>query len=275
MGDGASDCNRHPLLWSNKPPQKVMHPPLKLTSSLCIRGWCSLVYRHLSCMGQVTSPTPCKPTSMGGETKMTPQENNGSTVTQWPTSETSLGLIKRKLWLLPWMSAGAPHWGWVKTLGNVMWQWTSEGTHMCVRGSDVNAHWCQEIVNPKIDTATHWTGSLLARPNKEGGVKWVCTPPCQEEGWAWLPPWHGILPPTQRGTLATHWGVASYPPSKTTKNWIQQRNQNWQPEHKDVLTKRWGWLDKPWGITQVIGLNSPQIIIPTKLWTVIDSIVIY
>ena len=54
-----------------------------------------------------TSPTPCKPTSMGGETKMMPPENNGSVVTQWPTSETSLGWIKRKLQLLPWTSARA------------------------------------------------------------------------------------------------------------------------------------------------------------------------
>ena len=54
-----------------------------------------------------TSPTPCKPTSMGGEMKMMPQENNGSVVTQWPTSKTSLGWIKKKLRLLPWTSAGA------------------------------------------------------------------------------------------------------------------------------------------------------------------------
>ena len=52
-----------------------------------------------------TSPTPCKPTSTGGETKMMPQENNGSVVTQHPTRETSLGWIKRRLWLLPWMSS--------------------------------------------------------------------------------------------------------------------------------------------------------------------------
>ena len=32
------------------------------------------------------------------------------------------------------------HQGWVKTLGNVMWQWTSEGTCTCGRGSDINAH---------------------------------------------------------------------------------------------------------------------------------------
>ena len=54
-----------------------------------------------------TSPAPCKPTSKGGETNMMPQENNGSVDTQQPTSKTSLGWIKRKLWLLPWISAGA------------------------------------------------------------------------------------------------------------------------------------------------------------------------
>ena len=62
---------------------------------------------HLA-QDRCTSPTPCKPTSMGGETKMMLQENNGSVDTQWPTSETSLGWIKRKLWLLPWRSATAP-----------------------------------------------------------------------------------------------------------------------------------------------------------------------
>ena len=38
-----------------------------------------------------TSPTPCKPTSMGGEMKMTPQEKNGRVVTQWPTSKAFIG----------------------------------------------------------------------------------------------------------------------------------------------------------------------------------------
>ena len=54
-----------------------------------------------------TSTNPHKPTSTGFETKMMPQENNSSVITQHPTSKTSLGWIKRKLWLLPWMSAGA------------------------------------------------------------------------------------------------------------------------------------------------------------------------
>ena len=67
------------------------------------------------------------------------------------------------------------HQRWVKTLGKVMWLWTSEGTHMCGRGNDIKAHWCQQIVDPKMKTTTHQTGSQLARPNK-GGVKWVSIP---------------------------------------------------------------------------------------------------
>ena len=47
-----------PVLQSDKPVWKVMHPPPKLTSSCHIRGWCSLVYRCLSCMGQVYQPHP-------------------------------------------------------------------------------------------------------------------------------------------------------------------------------------------------------------------------
>ena len=53
-----------------------------------------------------------------------------------------------------------------KTLCKVMWLWTSEGTHMCGGGSNINSHWCWQIVNPKIDVTTHQTGSWLARPNK-------------------------------------------------------------------------------------------------------------
>ena len=53
------------------------------------------------------SPTPCKTTSVGGETKWMPQENNSKAVTWQPTSKASLGWISRKLWLLPWMSTEA------------------------------------------------------------------------------------------------------------------------------------------------------------------------
>ena len=55
------------------------------------------------CMGichaqnRCTSPTPCKTTSIGGETKLMPQENNGKVVTQQPTSKAFLGWISGKL----------------------------------------------------------------------------------------------------------------------------------------------------------------------------------
>ena len=66
-----------------------------------------------------TSPTPHKPTSTGGESKMTPQESIGSVVTQCPSSKTSLWWINGKLWILPWMSTGAStEDGWIP---QVMW----------------------------------------------------------------------------------------------------------------------------------------------------------
>ena len=77
-----------------------------------------------------TSPTPHKPTSMGGEIEMMPQENIGSAVTQCPASKTSLGWINWKLWHLPWMSTGAStEDGWRP---QVMWHgcWC-QGEHMC------------------------------------------------------------------------------------------------------------------------------------------------
>ena len=54
-----------------------------------------------------TSPTPCKTTSIGNEMKLTPQENNGKAVTQWPTSKASLGWINGKLQLLQLTSTRA------------------------------------------------------------------------------------------------------------------------------------------------------------------------
>ena len=50
---GASNHTWHPLLQSDEPMWMVMSPPLKLTSSHCIRDWCSLVYGQPSYKGQV------------------------------------------------------------------------------------------------------------------------------------------------------------------------------------------------------------------------------
>ena len=75
---------------------------------LCIlyQNWLLLVTSEVGvplCIGvhhtwdRCTSPTPCKPTSMGGEIEMMPQENIGSAVTQSPASKTSQGWINGKL----------------------------------------------------------------------------------------------------------------------------------------------------------------------------------
>ena len=49
-----------------------------------------------------------------------------------------------------------------------------------------------------------------------------------------------MLPPTRRGTLTTCRGMALYPPLKMMKNENEQGNQNWQPEHEDVLPHKKG-----------------------------------
>ena len=161
------------------------------------------------------------------------------------------------------------HWTRVKTLGNVMWPWTSEGTCTCGRGSDINAHWCWWVVNLKIDVTTHWTGSWLARPNKEG-MKQVSTPPCQEEGWAciYLPDAEyshthkeGPSPPIEGWFHTLHW-----------RWWNTKINKKPKTNSQSMRTcspKDGGWwLDNPQGITWVTGMNSPQIITPQnfELW---------
>ena len=54
-----------------------------------------------------TSPTSHKPTSIGSEEKMMPQEDSGSADTNCPASKSALGWINGKLRLLLWTSAGA------------------------------------------------------------------------------------------------------------------------------------------------------------------------
>ena len=85
-----------------------MSPPPKPTSSCCIRGWHSLVYGQLSYMGQVYQPHPtCKTTSVRGDEKRMPREENGKVVTQRPTCKASLGWKNGMLWLILWTSTGA------------------------------------------------------------------------------------------------------------------------------------------------------------------------
>ena len=85
-------------------------------SGILHRNWLLLIVSEVGvplCIGvhdaqdRCTNPTPHKPTSKGSEGRMMPQENSGWAVTQCLSSKTSLGWINGKLWLLPWMSAGA------------------------------------------------------------------------------------------------------------------------------------------------------------------------
>ena len=99
-----------------------------------------------------TSPTTVKPTLRGSDSDATPQENSGLVITQCQARKTSLGWINMKLWLLPWMSTGAS---------------TEDG-------------W-------RLQVTCSWSGWLimeLSHSSKTiGGMKWVCTHPCQVLQW--------------------------------------------------------------------------------------------
>ena len=82
MGGGASDCDRCPLLQSDKPYGRshILHQNrLLLIASEVGIPLCIGIHHAWD---RDNSPTPWKPTSMGGEMKRMPQENNGSADTQ-------------------------------------------------------------------------------------------------------------------------------------------------------------------------------------------------
>ena len=189
-----------------------------------------------------TSPTQHKPTSMGDEIEMTPQENIGSAVTQCPASKTSLGWINRKLWLLPWTSTGtSTEDGWRPQV-SVTWLLMSRGTHAFCWGNDVAAHRCHQIVNLETNATTHGTGSWLARPNMAGVMGKY--PSVSGRGMSrCLPCWCGILPSIWRETLAMSRGLASYPHS--TRNNDNHKNQSWQQPNSNHPTA-WAWGHAHW-----------------------------
>ena len=97
----------HPTKWQTNMDGHESPPPLKLTPSHCIRDWCSLLYGQPSYMGQVYQPHLMQDHLCRRWKKRTPQEESDKVDTWWPTSKASLGWKNRKLWLLPWTSAGA------------------------------------------------------------------------------------------------------------------------------------------------------------------------
>ena len=93
-GRCALDCNRCPVLQSDRPMWTVnasstQNQLLLIASEVGI----PLCTGNHHTWDMCTSPTLCKPTSTGGESKMMPQESIGSAVTQCPASKTSLGWI--------------------------------------------------------------------------------------------------------------------------------------------------------------------------------------
>ena len=221
-----------------------------------------------------TSPTPCKTTSVGGETKLMPQENNGKAVTQWPTSKASLGWINGKLWLLPWTSTGAStEDGWgpqVMQCGCRPWK-----EYICkVEGTtsmpiDAGGLWTPWQIWPLMELGHSRQGQT-----KRGGVKQVSTP--MSGGMTMLvylsdaeyshPPEEGSLPPVEGWLHTLHWRWAK---TKTS----QETRIDSQSMRMCSLKKKGGSKINPLGVTQAMALNSLWISPPTKLWTVIDSIV--
>ena len=196
-----------------------------------------------------TSPTPCKPTSTGGQTEMMPHENIGSAVTQCPASKTSLRWINGKLQLLPWTSTRVSTEDWWRP--QLMWHGCRMSRGICVFGwgNDIAAHRCHRIVDLETDVTTHGTGSWLARANM-GGVMGKYPSGLGRGMSRCLPPWYRILPPIWRGTLAGHRGLASY--SHSTRNDDNHKNWSWQQPNSNHQTawaqghahweKGWWWM---------------------------------
>ena len=91
------------------------------------------------------------------------------------------------------------------------------------------------------DRHGHSPNWVMAGKAKQGGSELGNYPSVSGGGTSiHLPPWCRILPPTRWGAFAACGRVASYPLLKMMKNCNQQRNQKWQPEHEDMLAKKWG-----------------------------------
>ena len=55
---GVSDCNRHPLIWSERPTWTFTHPTSQLAPPCSVRSWHSLMCGCLPSMGQMYQPHP-------------------------------------------------------------------------------------------------------------------------------------------------------------------------------------------------------------------------
>ena len=187
------------------------------------------------CMGshhtgdRCTSPTPHKTTSLGGDEEMTPQEQDGKVVTQWPTSKASLGWKNGKLWLGSWTSTRvSTEDGWrpqVKWFGC-----RPPEEHVCKAEG-----WCLYLLmlvdsEPKEECyhSLNWVTAGKANQMKWRGVKWASSPCVRME--------------SQRSTTPmrnapTYWEV----PTLMMEGWLYTlqscQAKKWQPSRND---RAWG-----------------------------------
>ena len=159
---GVSDCDRWPLIWSEEPAGKFMCPTSQLFLvmsevgvPLCV-GVCQVWDR-------CTSPILVKPTPGVSDSKTTPQEDNGLTITQHQPRKTPLGWINGKLWLLPWMSArAATEDGWrfqVMCSGHGCLPWQNgQKTHVHLVEGQTLTHRYQWIADWTTTTTAHRSG---------------------------------------------------------------------------------------------------------------------
>ena len=80
-----SDHNRDPLIWSERPAWTFTCPTLQLVPPHCIRSGCSFVHRCPPSMGQITSPSPFKPTPRGSD------KQDNATRRWWPGNHPASG----------------------------------------------------------------------------------------------------------------------------------------------------------------------------------------
>ena len=188
------------------------------------------------CMGnrhtwdRCTSPTPHKTTSLGGDKKIMPQEQDGKAVTWQPTRKASQGWKNGKLQLGSWMSTGAStEDGWRP---QVRWFgcWPPE-EHVCKAEGWRLYPLTLVDSEPKEEHCHSMNWVKAGKANQMvGGVKWESSPHVRMKSHKGLPLWHEMLLPTKR-YLHRLWRDG-FIPFKVTK-------QKWQPtrktEHEVVL----------------------------------------
>ena len=119
----------------------------------------------------------------------------------------------------------------------------------------------------------NWVMVGKAKQNK-GGSEMGKYPNVRRDDNICLPLWCRMLPPTERGTLTTCRGMASYPLLEMMKMKITKKPEMTASAWGCALPRNRGdiWRN-PLSVIQTTGLNGLMVPPPSKLQTAIDSIV--